>query len=105
MTCPHLEETSALFDGELRGDDAAQARQHLAACAACSALQHDLLQLRGALQAARTFTCSHLQQTSALLDGALRGDDAMHARQHLAACAACRSSPRKASVRAMRRRR
>ena len=56
MSCPHLEETSALFDDALDVDDAARARTHLASCGECGALHRDLLRLRADLQDARRAT-------------------------------------------------
>jgi hypothetical protein len=89
MTCPHLEQTSALFDGALSADIARAAREHLSTCAPCAAFQRDLLQMRGELHAARTLACPQLEQTSALFDDAIAGVDAIAAREHLAACADC----------------
>ena len=44
MTCPHLEETSALFDG------AAVDRTHADACHECQAFLRDAAQLRDSLR-------------------------------------------------------
>ncbi|HEX6083612.1 MAG TPA: hypothetical protein VF266_03745 [Thermoanaerobaculia bacterium] len=44
MTCPHLEETSALFDG------AAIDRTHADACGECQAFLRDAAQLRESLR-------------------------------------------------------
>src|SRR3954449_9678837 len=50
--CPEIEHTHALADGELIGDAAGAARDHLATCAACQAELTDVLQLDAAVAAA-----------------------------------------------------
>jgi hypothetical protein len=50
--CPEIERTHALADGELIGDAADAARDHLATCAACRAELADVLQLDAAVAAA-----------------------------------------------------
>jgi len=50
MNCPFEEDVSALFDGELAGDDAARVQTHLASCTSCRALLDDLQEIRGALR-------------------------------------------------------
>jgi hypothetical protein len=50
--CPEIERTHALADGELTGDTADAARDHLATCAMCRAELADALQLDAAVAAA-----------------------------------------------------
>src|SRR6185436_2546997 len=50
--CPEIERTHALADGELTGDAADAARDHLATCAVCQAELTDVLQLDAAVAAA-----------------------------------------------------
>src|SRR5258707_13223095 len=50
--CPEIGRTHALADGELIGDAADAARDHLATCAACRAELADVLQLDAAVAAA-----------------------------------------------------
>lgn len=47
--CPEIERTHALADGELTGEAADRARDHLATCAVCQAELADVLQLDAAL--------------------------------------------------------
>ncbi|HEX7840657.1 MAG TPA: zf-HC2 domain-containing protein, partial [Kofleriaceae bacterium] len=47
--CAELERTHALADGELTGEAAAAARDHLATCASCQAELADVLQLDAAI--------------------------------------------------------
>jgi anti-sigma factor RsiW len=49
MNCPFEEEVSALFDGELAGDEAARVEAHVTTCASCRALLDDLHAIRGTL--------------------------------------------------------
>jgi hypothetical protein len=50
--CPEIERTHALADGELIGDAADAAREHLVTCTACRAELADVLQLDAAVAAA-----------------------------------------------------
>ncbi|MBV8517956.1 MAG: zf-HC2 domain-containing protein [Acidobacteria bacterium] len=50
MTCPRLEETSALFDGALGDDAAAAARAHVDGCAECRAFDAHMRRVRDALR-------------------------------------------------------
>jgi hypothetical protein len=50
MTCSRLEETSALFDGELDALQAETARAHVPTCAECTHFEADLRHLRTSLR-------------------------------------------------------
>ncbi|HEX8111844.1 MAG TPA: zf-HC2 domain-containing protein, partial [Kofleriaceae bacterium] len=50
--CPEIERTHALADGELTGDAADAARDHLATCAVCQSELADVLLLDAAVRAA-----------------------------------------------------
>ncbi|HYO77251.1 MAG TPA: zf-HC2 domain-containing protein [Thermoanaerobaculia bacterium] len=50
MNCPQLEQTSALFDGELDEAQTQAARAHVSRCAECSALETDLQRMRVSLR-------------------------------------------------------
>jgi hypothetical protein len=52
LDCPELERTYLLADGELRADDAARAREHLATCETCQTELADLVQLDMAVASA-----------------------------------------------------
>ncbi|HET9619881.1 MAG TPA: zf-HC2 domain-containing protein, partial [Kofleriaceae bacterium] len=58
--CAHLERTYAFADGELAGDTAEAARDHLATCAVCQAELAELLQLDAAV-AERAVAEAHRQ--------------------------------------------
>ena len=47
MTCPSTEELAAIYDGNLKGQQALKLRDHLAACPRCS---HELRVLHQSLQ-------------------------------------------------------
>jgi anti-sigma factor RsiW len=87
------EELSALLDGELAAHDELRARQHLAACASCSADYALSVRLDEELRQPPVLSCNEvLEVLSAGLDREAGEGEQAAAQRHLAACQDCRAS-------------
>src|SRR5712691_6375905 len=87
------EELSALLDGELSGQDETRARQHLTACASCSADYALSIRLDEELRQPPALACEEvLEVLSAGLDREAGDGEQAAAQRHLAECGECRAS-------------
>lgn len=90
----HLPEDvlSAYLDGELPADQAAAAREHLSACAACHAKMAAFSALDATLAATPRLSCAAARPLiSAQTDGQADAAEAQAAAAHLGDCAGCRA--------------
>ena len=90
-----IDSLSALLDGELPGREAAAARAHLDACAACRADVASLARVDDELRLPPALSCDLAGPfLSAARDGEADSADAAIASRHLLACDACRETER-----------
>ena len=88
-----FESLSALLDGELPGQEAAAAREHLGACPACRADVASLARLEDELRLAPALSCADAAPfLSAQRDGEADAADDAIASRHLSRCTACREA-------------